>query len=409
MLQRAHDASSSQPTYDVAPAPPAEPRVQPRRALRIAHVITGLGLGGAEMMLTKLIGNINRDCFDAQVISLSSDTTLAEQIAASGVRVTPLRLNASITSGVTAVRRVLDIVRAYQPHLVQTWLYHADLIGGFAAGLAGVPTVWNVQSGILEASGFSRRTRAIVRACAAASYVMPRAMVSCSRDAIRVHSDLGYATDRFVLIPNGADLEGFKPNPQARATLRLEVGAGDNTPVIGMISRYHPQKDHATFFDAARLLIATHPHARFVLVGDGLEEANPELMQTLQAADLCRHVRLLGRRHDIAHVLCGLDIHTLSSAFGEGFPNVVAEAMATGVPCVVTEVGDSALIVGDTGRSVAPRQPQALAHAWRELIDMPAPDFARLRESARHRIASEFSLAASVRRYEELYARVATA
>src|SRR5207245_2521792 len=162
--------------------------------------------------------------------------------------------------------------------------------------------------------------------------------------AVDIHTALGYR-DRFRVIPNGTDLEVFKPDADARHEVRAELNVADGVPVIGMAARFHAQKDHPNFLAAAANLVSTHHPVR------------------------------LGLRREIARVLNAFDIHTLSSAFGEGFPNVLGEAMATGVPCVVTEIGDSELIVGDTGVAVPPRDPAALANGWRKLLDLPPAAF----------------------------------
>ena len=235
---------------------------------------------------------------------------------------------------------------------------------------------------------------------------MPRVIVSCSNAAVDVHRKLGDA-DKFRVIPNGTDLETFKPDADARRAVRDELGLDDSTPVIGMVARFHPQKDYPNLLAAAGQLVRSHPGVRFVLCGLGLDAANAPLASLLRANGVENHVILTGLRRDIPRLLNAFDLHTLSSSFGEGFPNVVGEAMAAGVPCVVTDVGDSALIVGDTGITVPPRDPAALAQGWRELLDLPREELDVLRVRARQRIADEFSLGAIVAQYESLYEQVA--
>jgi glycosyltransferase involved in cell wall biosynthesis len=374
--------------------------------LRVSHVITGLGVGGAEMMLVKLLRTIDRERFHSHVISLSSDVPLAPEIRSLGIDVDVLDIPASTLKILPAVWRVTRLLREAKPDLVQTWLYHADLIGGAAGRLLRVPVIWNVRTGTVDPAGISQRTVRVVKLCALASRFIPRAVVSCSRVGVDIHTALGYR-DRFRVIPNGTDVETFKPDAGARRALRAELHLDDAVPVIGMAARFHPQKDHPNFLAAAADLVRTHPHARFALCGLGLIPSNDELMAVIRSHGLEQHVLLLGLRRDVARVLNTFDIHTLSSAFSEGFPNVIGEAMASGIPCVVTDVGDSALIVGDAGVTVPPRDPAALANGWRKLLDLSPDAFADLRAKARSRVITEYSLAASVAEYEKMYEAIA--
>lgn len=360
------------------------------------------------MMLVKLLSGIDRSRFESSVISLSSEPGLAEPIRETGAGLEMLDIRPSLSHAASALSGVTRALRRAKPDLVQTWLYHADLVGGVAARYLGLPVVWNVRTGTLDPGSVSRRTSAIVRGCAWTSRYVPRVIVSCSRAAVGVHRKLGYA-DKFRVIPNGFDLETFTPDASARRAVRSELGVDDSTPVIGMVARFHAQKDYPNLLAAAGQLVRTHPHVRFVLCGLGLDAANTHLASLLRANGVENHVILTGLRRDIPRLLNGFDLHTLSSSFGEGFPNAVCEAMATGVPCVVTDVGDSSLIVADTGITVPPRDPSSLAHGWRSLLDLPRQELAGLGTRARQRIASEFSLAAVVTQYESLYDEVAAA
>jgi len=376
--------------------------------IRVAHVITSLGVGGAEMMLVKVVAGMDRGRFESRVISLSGDLALADPVRAAGAGVTTLGLNASLRGAPGALRRLVRALREPRPHLVQTWLYHADLLGGIAGRLIGLPVLWNVQSSALDTSRDSRRTTAVGRICGAVSGIIPKAIVSCSYAGVEDHVRMGYRRSRFEVIPNGVDLAVFRPDPELRASVREELGVTPGHRLIGMIARRHPQKDHANFFAAAARLVRTHPNARFVLVGLGLEADDEEAKAMARSAGVEEQTILLGLRRDISRIYCALDLHTLSSSFGEGFPNVLGEAMAAGVPSVATRVGDSEQIVGDTGRSVPIRDPEALASAWRELLDLPAADFEALRGAARERAARYFSLEAAVGMYERLYERTLT-
>jgi glycosyltransferase involved in cell wall biosynthesis len=375
--------------------------------IRVAHVITGLGVGGAEMMLVKLIAGRDRGRFESRVIALSNDLPLEDRARQAGAEVSTLGLDPSLLAAAGGLRRLLRMLRDPRPDIVQTWLYHADLLGGVAGKLLGVPVIWNIQNSAMDPSRTSWRSTAVGRMGAAASSVVPKSIVACSYVGMNQHIEMGYDRRRFQVIPNGVDLSLFRPDPELRASVRAELGVTPDTQLIGMIARLHPQKDHENFFAAAGRVAKTHPNVRFVMVGLGLEPMNDETMAMVRGAGVEQQTILLGLRSDIPRILCGLDLHTLSSAFGEGFPNVLVEAMAVGVPCVVTDVGDSARIVGDTGRSVPSRDPGALASALREMLDLPAAEFDALRLRARERTASHFSIEAAVEQYEQLYERTA--
>jgi glycosyltransferase involved in cell wall biosynthesis len=271
-----------------------------------------------------------------------------------------------------------------------------------------LPVIWNVQMSTFSRVTVSRRTKNVIRLCARASRRVPQVIVSCSHVAAAVHQRIGYA-DKFHVIPNGIDTEIFRPDSEARRAVREELGLTDGVPVVGMLARFHPQKDHGNFFAAAADLHRTHPDVRFALCGLGTDRTNEEFMALARQAGVERQVIAVGLRRDPARVLNGFDLHALSSGFGEAFPNALGEAMATGVPCVVTDVGDCPYVVGDTGVVVPPHDPAALANGWRALLDLTPEARAELSRRARQRIENEFSLASAVGQYESLYESVAGA
>ena len=369
-------------------------------------MITGLGVGGAEMMLVKLLAGTDRERFESEVISLSSELALADRIRAAGVTVSTLDIKPSLLRGAMSLPALRRRLASFGPDLVQTWMYHADLAGGLVARSIRTPAIWNVQAGNVDPEHIPLRTRGLVRLCGAVSGIVPRRVVSCSWAAIGIHEKSGYPRSKFVVIPNGTDLRQFGPDPAARAAFRAEFGLPADSRIIGMVARLHAQKDHPTLFRAFADVVRTHPDVRLVLCGLGLEPANAELAAMLGELGIARNVLLLGVRSDVPRVLAALDLHVLPSAFGEGFPNVLGEAMACGLPCVVTDVGDSALIVGDTGVVIPPRDAGALAAALRQMLDLPEAEFESLRRRARERVATQFSLPQSIRAYEALYEEV---
>jgi glycosyltransferase involved in cell wall biosynthesis len=384
---------------------PAAPHVA-STPIRISHVITGLGVGGAEAMLLRLLKVLDPVRCRPHVIALSGDAPLAGELSAAGIPVDVLGIRPSTVHFCSAVSRLAQRLREHRPDIVQTWLYHADLVGGIVGRRMRLPVIWNIQAGAVDSRTIdfavnTPRTHLVMKACAWTSRFLPTTIVSCSWGGAEAHRAVGYS-DRFRVIPNGIDASAFKPDPIARRDVRSAWRVPDDVPIIGMVARFHPQKDHPNLLRAARNLIRTHPDVRFALCGLGLDPTNADLMSQIRASGLERHILLAGVRRDISRVMSAFDIHTLPST-SEGFPSVIGEAMAAGVPCVVTDVGDCARIVGETGVAVAPRDAGALADGWRALLDLPLARRRELAAAARSRIVARFSLTAAAAQYEELY------
>lgn len=356
-------------------------------------------------MLHKLLSVSTPAESDVQVISLTDIGPVGERIRELGVSVRALgmRRGRPGTGGLVRLRRWL---RRSEPDLVQTWMYHADLLGGLAAKLAGpIPVVWGIRNGVLEPVGNKRTTIWTAKACATLSRWLPNWIVCCSESARRFHESMGYRSEKMSVIPNGFDLLRFKPDPEARSQIRRELGTPSNAVLIALVARWDPQKDHENFIRAAGRLAPHAPDVRFVLCGDGITPDNKSLMSQIENAGLSDRCHLLGRRMDVARVTAALDIATCSS-YAEAFPNVLGEAMACGVPCVTTDAGDAADIVGDTGIVVPTKNPAALAGAWMKLVDMGAAARNQLGERARRRIRQQFDLTQVNRRYQDLYRQV---
>jgi glycosyltransferase involved in cell wall biosynthesis len=211
-----------------------------------------------------------------------------------------------------------------------------------------------------------------------------------------------------VVIPNGFDTDMFRPDNGARASLRRELGLDPEIPLIGLVARYHPQKDHATFFRAAGILHEEMPHVRFVLCGQGVTGANEEITAMAAGAGVEDSVHLLGRRADIPRIQAALDVASSSASSGEGFPNIIGEAMACGVPCVVTAAGDSAEIVDGCGTAVPPGDAPGLAAGWKTVLSMNSDARRELAESCRHRIVNKYEIGTVTARYEVMYLGMAS-
>ena len=224
-------------------------------------------------------------------------------------------------------------------------MYHADLIGGMAAKLAGgIPVTWGIRHCNLSREDNRWLTLQTVKACARMSGWLPVKIICNSEASRKAHVAVGYANEKMLVIHNGSDLATFKPDPAAREVIRKELEIPKDAPLIGLVGRFDPQKDHRTFVQAAALLLRERPDVHFLLCGDDVTWDNRQLARWIREAGISDRCHLLGHRDDVPRIMAALDI-AASSSVGESFANVIVEAMSCGVPCVVTDVGDSALIV----------------------------------------------------------------
>jgi glycosyltransferase involved in cell wall biosynthesis len=374
--------------------------------VRIAHVITGLNTGGAETMLYKLLSRMDRARFDPMVVSLVDNGSLAVRIAELGIPVFSCGMQPGFPS-VGAAFKLTRLLRAFDPDLLQGWMYHGNLaVQAAAVTLAKkAPVVWNIRGSHHPLSEEKFMTAATIWIGARLS-TLPSRIVANSVVSAELHQrHLGFSKDRWLIIPNGFETEKFAPSEEARSRVRSELGLPQDTLLIGLIGRYHPVKDHANFLKAAGMLRKDAPGVHFLLAGTGVDGHNAALRERCAALGLLDCTHMLGERSDMSRITAALDIAS-SSSYSEAFPNVIGEAMSCGVPCVVTDVGDSAWLVGDTGMAVPARDSDALSRAWAELYTRGASQRRALGASARERIATYFSMASVAAQYEQMYEQI---
>lgn len=370
--------------------------------MRILHVITSLGTGGAEMMLFKLLSAGNRDWIQAVVSLDNHPSIIAPRITELGVQVHSLGVNRSTPNPLRALS-IVSLARQFRPDLIQGWMYHGNFVASYAASRQQrkLPVLWNIQQSLYDISKERWLTAAVIRMGIRFSR-RPTRIIYNSRTSAKQHEAFGYCASKTIVIPTGYDCNVFHPDEQARHEVRTELGIGQDEALVGLVARYHPMKDHAGFLQAARLVLQAHPSVKFALIGRDIDKESP-IVDLIQQNGLQDRVFLLGERRDIPRLTAALDIACSASAWGEGFSNTIGEAMACGVPCVVTDVGDSAYAVGDTGLAVSSRNPKALADAISHLVAAGPEHRRSLGQAARRRIEIEFALPMIVRRYEDLY------
>jgi glycosyltransferase involved in cell wall biosynthesis len=372
--------------------------------MKICHVITGLGTGGAQAALYRLVQTLHPPEFEHVVITLGAEDSMSAMFAdAAELHHLAMHRGRLLPHEVLRLRRML---RAGHYDVIQSWMYHANLMAAMAGWGEATPVVWNIRHSLHALSYEKRATRWVIRAGARLSRRPVRIIFNAAVSRAQ-HVAFGYDDARSVVIPNGFDTAEFAPRTAERARVRAELDIPADVLAVGLVARVHPMKDHATFLQAAKRFGEMHPHSVFVLVGEGADAANRELGALIDRLDLRDRVRLCGRRSDIAAIDNALDIAASSSAWGEAFPNATAEAMACGVPCVVTDVGDAPAIVDDTGEVVPPRDPVALGDAWARLAALGAGARRALGQRARARVIQHYAIDAGARQYANLYQAIA--
>jgi glycosyltransferase involved in cell wall biosynthesis len=322
-----------------------------------------------------------------------------------GIKVYCLGMNPGKPS-IRRFRELVGLIRAEGPDVVQTWMYHSDLLGGAAARIAGVKDVfWGIRHSTLEKGKAKRKTVAIAKLCALLSGFIPKKIVCCADKSLAVHRDIGYVESKLLVIPNGYDLSKFKIDEQSGSCLRASLGVAPETFLIGKVGRYDPCKDHNNLLSALSELNSSDIGFKCLLVGRGLTAENEELMAKIDELGLSDKVILGGPQTDIPAVMNALDLHVLASS-SEGFPNVLAEAMACGTPAISTDVGDAGEIVGDLQLLCPSRDPQALGELvqamYKEWSEKPY-DWAERRTKCVEHIKNNFSIERMVSSYEKCW------
>lgn len=353
------------------------------------------------MMLLRFLRASGTAAGDHMVVSVMPRGPVADMIEALGVEVVDLGAGSAARMPVAAARLAALFARR-PPGVVHGWMYHGSLVATLAlmaARQSQAGLVWAIHHSLADPKNEKRTTRAVLRALCALQG-RADAITYCSRESRRQHAAFGLRDDRALFVPNAIDLDEFGPDPLARGRLHA-AGVPAGRLIVGSVARSHPMKDHATFARTIAALAARGIDVHGLLIGAGQPEGDGA--RTAAAEGIADRLTALPARADVAGLVPGLDLYLLSSAWGEALPLAVAEAMAAGVPAVVTDVGDCGWLVGDTGRTCPPRRPDLLADAAQELLSLPAPDRAALSAACRARVAREMSMPDYVARHAELY------
>lgn len=367
--------------------------------LRILHLITSLTRGGAESMLVRLLGAMDGDAFDNRVLCLGPEAPLAAELRNQGTPTLCLGLDRAPLA-LWRLPRFFLSGTPWQPQVIQGWMYHGNLAAYLAARLVSgqVPLAWNIRVGLDTMVTYRPMTRALIHLGARLS-TAPEVVLYNAQTAREQHEALGYRADRSHWIPNGFDLDRFRPDPAARIQVRQELGLRSDAPLIGQFARFHPEKNQQLFLAA---LATLPPEVHGLLAGQGIHAGQQALAAMVRQHGLEERVHLLGERTDLPRLTAALDI-AVSPSWNEGFSNALGEALACGVPCVATRVGDSAVLVGQAGRIIPPGDRAALTEALQSLLALPMEQRTQLGDLGRRKMEREFGIQAVARKYQSLY------
>lgn len=369
----------------------------------VLHIITAMNVGGAETMLCKYLENNSADGTTHVVLSLMKPGPKAAGIKALGIPVYTLGMKRWFPTPFEALRLV-RLVNVIGPDLLHGWMYHGNLAASFAhfALASNLPLVWNVRHSLADTRRESWRMRMLLKLSAAISH-RPSAIVYNSAAATIQHREVGYSSKNEAVLPNGFDFDLFRPNGEARKRLNLEYGIDQDAVLVGKVARLHPMKDHGMLVKAVALARAQGHDLHLLMVGEGLATPPQDLKDQINSLLPPDRITLIGARSDVADLLPGLDILALSSAWGEGFPNVIGEALACQVPVVATDVGDSASIVADSGVIVLPGDTEAFANALAEVAALGPEGRRSLGFAGRNRAKEHYGLKEISARYDKLH------
>lgn len=373
---------------------------------KILYVITSLSVGGAQKALLNLASSeFSRD-YPPQVITLVEVEGLQQQFAQAGIPLHVLGLN-RLGQWLLLLPRLLGLVWRIRPHIIHGWQHHGNLFATLAWLLAGCrPHLWWGIHHTPEQATLERAQHALVIRLGRWLSSLPEYIIYVSQRSLQRHTELGYDVRRARVIANGIAVDTAIDPAGSRSRVRQELAIPPDALLIGSLTRHVPEKDIPNLLAAIRLFQQQGGQAHFLLAGEGMGSYNPALPTLLADLPEPGRVHLLGVRSDAARLIAALDVATLSSR-REAFPLFLAEAMAAGVPCVATDVGDVAVCVADTGLIVPVGDAAALAQAWGKLLHLEPAQRQVLGERARQRVVAHFSLDAVVDAYRKMLRQTA--
>lgn len=370
---------------------------------KILHIITGLNVGGAENALYNLLLGGLSELFENRVVSLSTEGAFCSHIRELGIPLSSLGMKPVNIQSFIELRK---IVAEFQPDVIHGWMYHGNLAAYLSLRTvtgAKPALVWNVRQCLYKLRDEKFLTRQVIRANRCFSQA-PDMLLYNSNLSRQQHEAFGFCSDNGLVIPNGFDLDRLSPDPETRRRVRISLGIEENACIVGHVARFHPMKDHVLFVRAAVRLALSYEDIHVLLIGRDITQQN-SLLSSLVPEHIRSRFHWLGERSDIVDLMRTMDVFCQSS-WSEAFPNVLGEAMATGIPCVATNVGDSSCIIDNTGIIVPPHDENEMFNGLHAMLNKTDDERASLGKAARSRIKKKFGLKAIIGEYSKLYQNI---
>lgn len=373
------------------------PSKDPRKT-RVVFLIRSLFFGGAERQLLTLVKGMNKAAFDISILCFYNGGELEAEFLKAGIPIISLG-----KSGRWDIfpffSKLFRILRDLQPEILHSYLSMSNILAVIAKGMAGkVKVIYGVRHAYMDLTKYDLLTRLVYKMEIWLSYFADLIIVN-SYTGKSNHIRNGFASKKMMVIPNGIDTDQYHPSPAEGCDTRDRLGIPQNVQVVGLVGRLDPVKDHATFLKAAAEVLQKKPDVKFICVGDGDEVYRASLQNLAQDLGISDGIIFLTGQKNIRAVYNAMDI-LCSASIGESFSNAIAEAMACGVPCVVTDAGDSGILVGDYGTVVPVGDVEKLASGLARMLDLSETERHTLGIKNRKRIEENFSVDRMVKRTE---------
>ena len=370
--------------------------------IKILHIISGLNLGGAENNLFKICTLTNNQLLQHHVISLTDFGFYGNKLKLHNIKVYSLGFKKSLFD-IFKFFKLMHLIYKISPNIVQTWMYHSDIIGSIATKIISrAPIIWNVRHGKYDNKLSSR---IIIFVCSFFSKIFPKAIISCAQSAINIHKHYGYDKSKFVLIENGFDLDYF--SKKNNLIYKKNLGIPINSFVVSYPARFHPQKNHEMFLSAAENILNTIPNVFFILCGRDIGSNNQLLTKLISKYKLRKRVLLLGEVSNIKSIYNISDLTCLTSSEGEAFPNIVAESMACEVLCISTPVGDAPIIINDDKYLIDFNDADGLANSIINFLKLTNTEKIKIGKKCRSNILRRYQIDKIINKYNSLYKQYA--
>lgn len=372
--------------------------MNPSNKKSIIFIISGLGTGGAEMMLYKVTKNlINKNINIKCIISLSKNVDELVNYKKLNIRIITLNFKNLIFIPFYFLKLVFLLLK-YKPDIIHTWMYHADFIGGLAAKITRVKLIiWGIR--VTHSNEYHNNfTKIIIWLCAKFSYFIPNIITSNSNQAVVDHIKCGYCSSIFKVIPNGFDLTKFNHKINIRNSLSLD----NDVVLIAHIARYHPVKNHIGFIEAAKLINFNYPNIHFIMIGQGIDYSNKIVVDKIKEYNLYHRFHLLGLLKNINEIISNFNF-LVSTSYLEGFPNIIGEAMANNVICISTNVGDCSEIIDKYGFITQDTTSLSISNSILEAINMTNEEINNMKMNAKARIETKYNINYISNEYLRLY------